>query len=249
MKEQARFCLQTGRIRWIKKAKIFVDNNGQTTIESEKIVLRLQNMELLTPKQQLVLEFVASRLGENHPPSQREIADHFGLAQNAAYQLVRYLRRKGYIVDAGGHRGLRLSPEYLQETEATQGVPVLGRVAAGEPILAEQNIERYMDLGNLFGRSKGVFLLRVAGDSMVDEGILNGDYVVVKPRSTIEDGQIGVVLLDDEATVKRVFIQKDRIALKPANSKARYRTRYIKQFDKDVRIIGKVIGCIRTNVG
>ena len=206
-------------------------------------------MEPLTPKQQRVLEFIASRLGENNPPSQREVARHFGLAQNAAYQLVRYLRRKGYLVDAGGHRGLRLSPEYLGEIEATQGVPVLGRVAAGEPILAEQNIEGYMDLGGLFGRSKGAFLLKVAGDSMVDEGIMDGDYVVVKPRSTIDDGQIGVVLLDDEATVKRVFLQKGRIALKPANRRAGYRTRYIRQFDKDVRIIGKVIGCIRTNVG
>jgi len=84
---------------------------------------------------------------------------------------------------------------------------------------------------------------------MVDEGIMNGDYVVVKSRSTIENGEIGVVLLDDEATVKRVFIQKDRIALKPANRRAGYRTRFIKQFDKDVRIIGKVVGCIRTNVG
>jgi repressor LexA len=171
-------------------------------------------MEPLTPKQQQVLEFITSRLGENHPPSQREIAHHFGLAQNAAYQLVRYLRRKGYVVDAGGHRGLRLSPEYLHEVEATQGVPIVGRVAAGEPILAEQNIEGYIDLGGMFGRSKGVFLLKVAGDSMVDEGIMDGDYVVVKPRSTIDDGQIGVVLLDDEATVKRVFMQKDRIALK-----------------------------------
>ncbi len=206
-------------------------------------------MEPLTPKQQQVLEFVTSRLEEDRPPSQREIANHFGLAQNAAFQLVRYLRRKGYIVEAGGHRGLRLSPEYLHEIEATQGVPVVGRVAAGEPILAEQNIERHMDLGNLFGRAKGVFLLKVAGDSMVDEGIMDGDYVVVKPRSTIEDGEIGVVLLDDEATVKRVFIRKDRIALKPANNKAGYKTRYIKQFDKDVRIIGKVIGCIRTSVG
>ena len=205
-------------------------------------------MEPLTPKQQRVLEFITSRLGEDRPPSQREIAHHFGLAQNAAYQLVRYLRRKGYVVDAGGHRGLRLSPEYLREVEATQGVPVVGRVAAGEPILAEQNIEGYMDLGNLFGRSKGVFLLKVAGDSMVDEGIMDGDYVVVRPRSTIDDGQIGVILLDDEATVKRVSIQKDRIALKPANRRAGYRTRYIRQFDKDVRIIGKVVGCIRTEI-
>jgi len=206
-------------------------------------------MEPLTQKQQRVLEFVASRLGENIPPSQREIARHFGLAQNAAYQLVSYLRKKGYLVDCGGHRGLRLSPDYLREVEATQGVPVLGRVAAGEPILAEQNIEGYMELGEMFGRSKGLFLLRVSGDSMVDEGIMDGDYVVVRPRSTVEDGQIGVVLLDDEVTVKRVFIQKDRIALKPANSRAGYRTRYIRQFDKDVRIIGKVIGCIRKDIG
>ena len=205
-------------------------------------------MEPLTRKQQQVLDFIVSQLEDDRPPSQREIADHFGLAQNAAYQLVRYLRRKGYVVDAGGHRGLRLSPEYIYHTEATQGVPIVGRVAAGEPILAEQNIEGHKDLGNLFGSSKGLFLLKVAGDSMVDEGIMDGDYVVVKSRSTIDNGEIGVVLLDDEATVKRVFVQKDRIALKPANSKAGYRTRYIKQFDKDVRILGKVIGCVRTNV-
>ncbi len=75
---------------------------------------------------------------------------------------------------------------------------------------------------------------------------MDGDFVVVKSASTVDDGQIAIVLLNDEATVKRVFFQKDRIALKPANRKAGYKTRYIKQFDKDVRILGKVIGCIRT---
>jgi repressor LexA len=205
-------------------------------------------MEPLTPKQQQVLEFIASRLGENAPPSQREIADHFGLAQNAAYQLVSYLRKKGYLVDAGGHRGLRLSEEYLEEAQEKEGLPVIGRVAAGTPILAEQNIESYMNVERLFGRPKGTFLLRVTGDSMVDEGIMDGDYVVVKAGPTLEDGQIGIVLLDDEATVKRVFIHKDRIALKPANRRAGYRTRYVKQFDKDVRIVGKVVGCIRTRI-
>ena len=213
-----------------------------------ELLLKGADMEPLTPRQQQILEFVAGRLAENNPPSQREIAGHFGLAQNAAYQLVRYLRRKGYLVDAVGHRGLRLSPEYLEAVQAKQGVPILGRVAAGEPILAEQNIDGYMDLQEMFGRPKGLFLLKVAGDSMVDEGILDGDYVVVRSRSTIEDGQIGVVLLDDEATVKRVSLQKGRIALKPANRRAGYKTRYIKQFDKDVRILGKVIGCIRTKM-
>jgi len=205
-------------------------------------------MEPLTEKQRQVLEFVAARLQEDYPPSQREIAGHFKLAQNAAYQLVGYLKKKGYLVDVGGHRGLRLSPAYLDETADAEGLPILGRVAAGEPILAEQNIEGYMTLEKLFHRAKETFALRVSGDSMVDEGIMDGDYVIVESGSKIENGQIGVVLLDDEATVKRVFIQKNRIALKPANRKAGYTTRYIKQFDKDVRAVGRVIGCIRTEI-
>ena len=121
-------------------------------------------------------------------------------------------------------------------------------MAAGTPILAQENIEGYVNVEKLFGRGEGTFLLRVAGDSMVDEGIMDGDLVVVKAGPTIEDGQIGIVLLDDEATVKRVFVQKDRIALKPANRRAGYKTRFIRQFDKDVRILGKVVGCIRTDV-
>jgi len=205
-------------------------------------------MEPLTEKQQQVLEYITECLRENHPPSQREIARHFKLAQNAVYQLVSYLKKKGYLVNSGGHRGLRLSQAYLDEMAEVEGMPILGRVAAGEPILAEENVESYVTLEKLFDRSKETFLLKVSGDSMIDEGILDGDYVVVESGSRIDDGQIGVVLLDDEATVKRVFVQKHRIALKPANRKAGYKTRYIKQFDKDVRIVGRVVGCIRTDV-
>lgn len=205
-------------------------------------------MEPLTEKQQQILEFITARLRENTPPSQREIAHHFGLAQNAVYQLVGYVKKKGYLVDAGGHRGLRLSPAYRDELERADGLPIVGTVAAGEPILAQENIEGYMNLQRLFERSQGTFLLKVSGDSMVDEGILDGDYVVVRLTATVENGQIAVVLLDDEATVKRVFKQKNRIALKPANKRAGYKTRYIKRFDKEVRIIGKVVGCVRTEI-
>ena len=205
-------------------------------------------MEPLTVKQGQVLAFVEGRLRADRPPSQQEIADHFGLVQNAAYQLVGYLKKKGYLIDVGGHRGLRLSPQYLQERKTPEGLPIIGRVAAGTPILAEENIESYLSVENLFGRGPGTFLLRVAGDSMVDEGILDGDLVVVQPGSTLPDGQIGIVLLDDEATVKRVFVQKDRIALKPANRRAGYKTRFIKRFDKNVRILGRVVGCIRTSI-
>jgi repressor LexA len=205
-------------------------------------------MEPLTTKQRQVLEFVAGRLDVDRPPSQQEIADHFGLVQNAAFQLVGYLKKKGYLVDTGGHRGLRLSPEYLEERREPEGLPILGRVAAGTPILAEENIQGYVSVEKLFGGKEGTFVLRVTGDSMIDEGIMDGDLVVVKAGSTVEDGQIGIVLLDEEATVKRIFLQKDRIALKPANRRAGYKTRYLKQFDKNVRVLGKVIGCIRTNV-
>ena len=203
-------------------------------------------MEPLTEKQRKALGFIEDRLGDNDPPSQREIAQYFGLAQNAVCQLVRYLKKKGYLVDSGCHRGLRLSRAYLDKKRQVEGIPIVGRVAAGEPILAEENIEGYANLNELFDRSKDVFLLKVVGDSMVDEGIMDGDYVAVKPSSMIANGQIGVALLDDEATVKRIYIQAGRIALKPANKAAGYETKYVKRSSKSIRIIGKVIGCFRT---
>ena len=202
-------------------------------------------MEPLTEKQQKVFRFVEKRLQDNRPPSQREVAEHLGLAQNAAYQLINYLKKKGYLVDLDGHRGLRLSKEYLEKKRQTDGIPVVGRVAAGEPILAEQNIEGYIDLKDLLRQSKDSFIVKVVGDSMADEGIMDGDYVVVQPRQKVENGQIGVVLLDDEATVKRIYIQRGRIALEPANKAAGYKTKYIRRGDKNVRIIGKVTGCFR----
>ena len=206
-------------------------------------------MEPLTDKQGKVLEFIEQRLGEYRPPSQREIARHFGMAQNAAYQLIGYLKKKGYVVDEGGHRGLRLDEAYLRRRKASQGLPVVGRVAAGEPILAEENIDAYIDLKEVFEQSDGRFVLKIVGDSMVDEGIMDGDYVVVQAGSQVRDGQIGVVMLDDEATVKRIYFQRNRIALESANRAAGYRTRYIRQGEKDVRIIGRVIGCFRMNMG
>jgi len=201
--------------------------------------------EPLTEKQQRVFRFIEKRLQDNRPPSQREVAENFGLAQNAAYQLINYLKEKGYLVDLAGHRGLRLSKEYLEKKRQTDGIPVVGRVAAGEPILAQENIEGYIELKEIFGPSIDTFILKVVGDSMVDEGIMDGDYVVVQPGQKIANGQIGVVLMDDEATVKRIRFQRGRIALEPANKAAGFRTKYIRQGDNNVRIIGKVTGCFR----
>jgi repressor LexA len=202
-------------------------------------------MELLTEKQQKVLRYIENRLQKDSPPSQREIAMHFGLAQNAVYQLVSYLRKKGYLTNSRGHRGLRLSKAYLDRIRQPEGIPILGRVAAGTPILAEENIEGYIDPKELLGPPGDTFVLKVIGDSMVDAGIMDGDFVVVKPTSEVTNGRIGVVLLNDEATVKKIHIQRNRIALEPANNAASYKTVYVKKDSESVRIIGKVTGCFR----
>ena len=184
-------------------------------------------------------------MGDNNPPSQREIARHFHLAQNAVFQLITYLRKKGYLETSSGHRGLRLSKEYIEKAKKPKGLPVLGTVAAGRPILAEENIEEYLDLGDIFQPTAKMFILKVAGDSMVDAGIMDGDFVVVEPASQITNGRIGVVLVNDEATVKKVYIRRNRIALEPANKAAGYKTMYIKKGSDNIRIIGRVTGCFR----
>ena len=112
-------------------------------------------------------------------------------------------------------------------------------------MLAQQNIEGYINLKELFKPSKEAFILKVRGDSMVDEGIMDGDYVVVQPVTAIENGRIGVVMLDDEATVKKIYVREDHIALEPANKAAGYKTRYVKRGSSKIRIIGKVVGCFR----
>ena len=202
-------------------------------------------MEPLTEKQQKVFRYIEGRLEKGNPPSQREIARRFHLAQNAVYQLVSYLRKKGYLADSSGHRALRLSKEYIEKVKQSEGLPVIGTVAAGRPILAQENIVQFMDAGEIFKPAAGSFILKVTGDSMVDEGIMDGDFVVVEPASQIADGRIGVVLLDDEATVKKVYVRRNRMALEPANKAAGYKTIYVKKGAGNVRIVGRVTGCFR----
>lgn len=202
-------------------------------------------MQPLTEKQKQMLDYIEQKLTSGRPPSQREIARHFRLSQNAVCQLVRYLKKKGYLADTTGHRGLRLSDQYRLHLESKTGIPLVGRVAAGRPILAEENIEDYLDLNKMFTDSDNTFFLKVTGDSMVDLGICDGDYVAVKPDPNPRTGRIAVVLIDDEATVKQIHIQRNRIALKPANRAAGYKTTYIKRTDENARIIGRVTGCFR----
>jgi repressor LexA len=201
-------------------------------------------METLTKKQKKILDYIERKIAKNIFPTQQEIADHFGMVQNSVFQLITYLKKKGYLEDCSLHRVLRLSKEYLASKERPVGLPIVGRVAAGQPILAEENITDYMDVGDFVKKQdKDAFILQIVGDSMIEEGIMDSDYVIVKPQSTIENGQIGVALIEDEATVKRIFFRAKNLILKPANPK--YKEMVYKRDDENIRIIGRVIGCFR----
>ncbi|MFC1652838.1 transcriptional repressor LexA [Planctomycetota bacterium] len=200
-------------------------------------------MKPLTPKQAQVLTYIESCLENQYTPSQREMADHFNLSRNAICQLLGYLKSKGYLENDGGHRGLRLSTAYLSRKKAAKGIPILGRVAAGNPILAQEHIEGYIKPEEWLGGSESCFVLKVRGDSMVGVGIMDGDYVLVEPCDEVPQGKIGVVLLDDEATVKEIRSRGNKIALVPANKA--YRTRQVRKDNPGLRIIGKVTANFR----
>jgi repressor LexA len=128
-------------------------------------------------------------------------------------------------------------------TEPTFPIPLIGRVRAGEPILAIENIEGYINLDRSLISSGDVFLLRVQGDSMIDAHIQDGDFALVKPQPNVENGEIVVALIEDEATIKRIFKKRDLIRLEPANPKME--PIVIKKGEKKVTIVGKVVGIFR----
>ena len=208
----------------------------------------------LTSTQEKVLVFLKKFLGERgYPPTLREIASHFGLrGPKAPQKTLNILERKGYIrrtrggsrtiellgLEIGSHGGL---PEF--GNTATYSIPIIGRVTAGEPILAIENIEGYIHLDRSLVSSKNVFLLRVQGDSMIEAHIQDGDFAMVRPQSTAEDGEIVVALIEDEATIKRIFQKRDLVQLEPANSAME--PIVVRKGEKKVTIVGKVVGIFR----
>ncbi|GAB4341015.1 MAG: transcriptional repressor LexA [Calditrichia bacterium] len=166
-------------------------------------------MKSLTPRQKAVLEFIAEYIGEhNFAPTYQEIADAFGMAsKQGAVRHLAALERKGYIERSDATaRSIRIThPEYMPSSGELLQIPLVGRVSAGYPILAEENIEEYVMLPRTLVRSEGrYFALRVHGDSMVNAGIYDGDLVVVQSTAVAKNGDIVVALLGDEVTVKRL---------------------------------------------
>jgi len=201
---------------------------------------------MLTERQRQILKFIVERIEEGGvPPTLREIAGHFGFASPASAKAhLRALEMKGFIRRREGQaRGIELVRERVQRVFwEREGVPLVGRVAAGRPILAEENIEDVLKLEGLFPKDQGLFALRVRGDSMVGAGILEGDILIVRPQPTAEIGDIVVAIIDDEGTVKRLSRKGDRICLEAANPD------YPPIIADDVRIVGVVIGLIRTRI-
>jgi repressor LexA len=175
------------------------------------------------------------------PPTIREIGKAFGISStNGVRYHLSILEKAGYLKRSGKiSRGI----ESLGQAPPASGIPILGRVAAGQPILAEESLEGRLDPGEMFGDPAGLFALRVRGDSMIDAGILENDYVVVRQQERASAGEIIVALIEDEATVKYYRPGRDCIELVAANPNY---PPIVVQPDRGFRILGAVRGVVRT---
>ncbi len=222
----------------------------------------------LTDRQLEVLRFIARQIGDlGYPPTIREIGEALDIrSTNGVNDHLKALEKKGYLtrdpvksraliptdlardVLGDGERASNVIP--LHRSPARSGsrlveIPIVGRVAAGQPILAQERIEDTVQVDSfLLGTNKRVYGLRVQGDSMIGDGILPGDYVFVKKQLHADDGEIVVAMIDDEATVKRVYFEGERVRFQPSNP--RMAPIYVRESDfKSTMILGVVVGVYR----
>ena len=203
----------------------------------------------LTARQKSVYEFIESYiLQKGYGPTVREIAEAVHLSSPSTVHVhLKTLEEKGYIVrDPLKSRSIALPNKHEPEeafgsegSNDTLSLPLVGNVAAGEPILAEQNVETTMQLPTEIVGDSASFILAVHGESMIEAGINDGDYVVVKEQQVARNGEIIVALIDDGATVKRFYKEKDHIRLQPENSSME------PIITRNCAIVGKVVAVLR----
>ena len=196
----------------------------------------------LTKKQETVLEYISYHLHNfGYPPTVRETGRAFGISEKAAHDYLNAIEKKGYIRRAPGKpRAIEILDDVTKKGLKLAGeVPIVGRVAAGTPLLATENIEGTLPVPKEMIKHDSCFALRVKGSSMIDAGILEGDLVIVKSQSAADPGDIVVALLDDEATVKRLFFEGDKVCLQPENPDMEAIV------VSEVQVLGKVIGLFR----
>lgn len=198
-------------------------------------------MKPLTPQQQKVLDFISREVAEKgYPPSVREICRAMGFrSSSTAHHYLTSLEEMGYLErGAARPRAIRLLDPAGDRMQCRY-VPLIGRIRAGKPLPAQENLEGYFPLPTQFAAGGEYFILRVEGESMSGAGIRDGDFVIVRQQNRVENGEIAALLLGDEATVKRLFKEKDHFRLQPEND----------EFDpiltREVEVLGKVTGLYR----
>ena len=195
----------------------------------------------LTPRQSQVLEFITDYLeSRGYPPTVREVAAHFGFrSPRAAHDHMKALQRKGYI------RSAPKQPRALEvlKTLEPKGIPVLGRIAAGQPILAVQEADEMLDLDPSFFGAGSFFALKVKGESMIEDHIAEGDLVILRSQQEAVPGQVVAVLLGEEVTLKHFHRQGDRVELRPANQSMQ--PIFIGPEDEPAQILGAMVGLVR----
>ena len=196
----------------------------------------------LTKRQKEIFDFIGKYAAKTgYPPTVREIGKAVGLhssstvhANLANLEKIGLLRR-----DPTKPRAIELLVGRAKKAIGQTGLPLVGQVAAGEPILAEENIEDYLEVPDVIGGETGDYILRVKGDSMIGAGILEGDFVVVRPTQAVDEGEIVVALIEDEATVKSFYKEQDHVRLEPANKA------YKPIRTAEAQVLGRVVGVFR----
>jgi repressor LexA len=196
----------------------------------------------LTKRQKEIFDYIRKHAAKTgYPPTVREIGKAVGLhssstvhAHLANLEKIGLLRR-----DPTKPRAIELLVDKARRAVRGPGLPLVGEVAAGEPVLAEERIEEYLEVPSVLGGESGDFILRVSGDSMKDAGILADDYVIVRPSEDADNGEIVVALIEDEATVKRLYKDDDKVRLEAANEA------YEPIVTRDARLLGRVVGVFR----
>lgn len=196
----------------------------------------------LSKRQQETLTVIKSYIQEHgFPPTVKELGKMLRLSVATVHQHLDYLQRKGYITRKGGSLARNIRVLMEEQHETFRKIPVIGRITAGLPILAVEHHEGYLSVDPYRYKGDDLFALIVHGDSMTGDGIMDGDCVIVRPQPVVDNGEIGVVLIGDEATIKHVYFDETSITIKPSNPK--YEERILT--DEEVLIQGKVIGVQR----